>query len=244
MPVDRSLEDILLAQADTIHDELRVSLPGVITKVHVDKQTVDVQITVKNPLFDEHGNAIFEQLTSIADVPLAVTRGGGFLVWVPVAVGDSVMLVFSDLSMDTWRAGDGSRPVPPGWVGKHTADSAIAYPCVAPDSKSLSSPSADKVVIGKDSGPTQISISAADITATAGGVGSIKVTASDVQLGANPTDFAALASKVDANFMAVTSALAAGFAAAVPMDGGKAAFGAAMAAFIPAPTGSLIVKAK
>lgn len=149
------------------------------------------------------------------------------MVWVPVTVGDSVMLVFSDLSMDVWRASDGSKPVPPGWVGKHTADSPVAYPCVAPDSKALSSPSADKVIIGKDGGQAQIAISA-----------------SAVELGASPTDFIALASLVDSNFNAVKAAFIAGGAGAVPLDGGHAAMAAAAASFLPTPTGSTLVKAK
>lgn len=228
MPLDRTLEEIFAAHSDAIQDDLRVCLPAVVTNVNASRQTVDVQITVQNPLFDVYGNVIFEQLTSISDVPLATMRGGGFMVWLPVAVGDSVMLLFSDLSMDTWRASQGDQAVEPGWVGKHTADSPIAFPCIFPDTKAFMDPGTNKVIIGKDGAQAQIRISATDI-----------------ELGASATDFAALASKVDANFAAVTSALAAGVSGAVPgTDGGHAAFAAALAAFSPNPTGSTLIKAQ
>lgn len=164
MPLSRSLTEVLNAARDSTLDGIKKCIPATVTAVHASRQTVDVQIAIKNPLFDEYGAVAFEKAPSFADVPLGVMRGGGFLVWVPVQVGDSVLLVFSDLSTDTWRSGNGS-PVPPGWVGKHTTDSPFALPCVAPDASFLSSPGADpgKLIIGKDGATAQIKISASDI---------------------------------------------------------------------------------
>lgn len=191
MPLERSHAEILGAYADAIKHDIRKCLPATITAVHADRQTVDVQIAVNALLFDPLGNPFSEPAPSLADVPLGVMRGGGFLVWVPVAVGDSVLLVFSDLSTDTWRAGDGTAR-DPGWAGRHTCDSPFALPCVAPDAKFLASPNADpgKVIIGKDGGTAQIRISA-----------------SDIELGAPAGDFVALASKVATELGKISTAL-------------------------------------
>lgn len=189
MPLDRSPAETFGRFADALKHDMRKCLPATVTAVHADRQTVDVQVAVNALLFDDLGNAFQEDAPSLSDVPLGVMRGGGFLVWVPVAVGDSVLLVFSDLSTDTWRAGDGT-PQAPGWAGMHTHDSPFALPCVAPDARMLTSTPTDKLVIGKDGTDEQIVISA-----------------SDIKLGASAVDFVALASKVATELGKISTAL-------------------------------------
>jgi hypothetical protein len=221
MPLPRSLAEVLGRHGDALKNDLRKVIPATVVAVYPARQTVDVQIAVNNPLFDDLGNVITEPAPSISDVPLGVVRGGGFLVWVPVAIGDSVLLVFSDLSTDTWRLGDGT-PQDPGWVGKHTLDSPFAIPMIAPDAHFLASPAAaaGKLVIGKDGGAAQIRISATDI-----------------ELGAVATDAIALASKVDAIITALrTWTVVAG-------DGG-AALKAAVIATGVTTSASTLVKAQ
>ncbi len=173
MPLERSLAEVFHTFHDAVRDDMRKCIPAVVVAVHPDRQTVDVQPTVQNVLFDEFGNASHESLPGLSDVPIGVMRGGGFFVWLPVAVGDSVLLVFSDLSTDTWRASNGQKPSQPGWSGKHTPDSPFAIPCIAPDASFFADPNADpgKVIIGKDGSQAQIRLSATEIElgATHGG---------------------------------------------------------------------------
>lgn len=191
MPFNRSLAEVLNAHGDTLRNEMRKCLPAVVVKVHPERQTVDVQITVKNPIFTEFEEVVYQDQPSIADVPVGVLRGGGFFVWIPVQVGDSVMLIFSDLSTDTWRASDGAKPVNPGWAGKHTIDSPFAIPWIAPDTKFLVDPSDEpnKLIIGKDGTNAQMRISA-----------------SQVEFGPHPTDAAGLASKIDSAVSTIVAA--------------------------------------
>lgn len=183
------MPEILGLHSDAVKADISKCLPATVTAVNAAAQTVDVQIAINEILHDDLGNTYVLPAPSISGVPLGVMRGGGFLVWVPVAVGDSVLLIFSDLSADSWRAGDG-HPQPPGWVGRHTKDSPWALPCCAPDSKALTSPPGDagKLIIGKDGGAAQI-----------------KISATDIELGASATDAVALASKVDAFIQTVMS---------------------------------------
>lgn len=176
---------------DVTKNEIRKVAVATVTAVNASAQTVDVQLAVNNPIFDELGNVATEPAPSLSDVPLGVMRGGGFFVWMPVAVGDSVLVLFSDLSADVWRAGDGTAQ-DPGWVGKHTMDSPFAVPMVAPDAKIFTDPGADsgKLIIGKDSSPAQIRLSATDI-----------------ELGNAPTTAVALASLTDAVLQALLAAL-------------------------------------
>jgi hypothetical protein len=187
MPLNRTAAEAFSAKEDAIKDDIRTSIPATITKVYPARQTVDVQVDIRNPLVDQWGKVIFEPQESVSDVPLGVMRGGGFFVWIPVQVGDRVWLSFSRLSMDTWRQGQNR----PGWVGKHTADSPIAIPCIAPDSNFFTDPNNDpnKVIIGKDGSAAQIRISATDI-----------------ELGNNATGAVGIAAKIDTAVTTIVNA--------------------------------------
>ena len=164
-----------------------------VTNVSLDRQTVDVQLCTNNPLFDEIGNVYTEPAPSISDVPYGILRGGGMMVSLPLEVGDAVLLLFSDLSTDVWRAGDGTAQ-DPGFVGKHTFDSAFAVPMFDRDARFFVDPAdssaAGKLLIGKDGGAAQIRIST-----------------SAIELGNAVTDAIALASLVSGELTKVVNAL-------------------------------------
>ena len=193
MPKDRSDIEIFQKLHASINDDHRKCLPAVITNVNSGRNTVDVAISVQNPLLDDDGNVTFETLPPICDVPLATPRGGGFIVHMPVAVGDSVMLVFSDLCTDTWRASDGPGAVAPGFIGKHTAASAFAFPCVAPDAQAPTQPASTPtdLVIGKDNSDAQIHI-----------------TPTDISLGRNPSGYVAMSNLVATELGKIATAFA------------------------------------
>jgi len=184
MPLPRSQAEIFGQALDVAKNEIRKCATATVTAVYPSRQTVDVQLCVNNPVFDELGNTFTEPAPSLSDVPLGVLRGGSFFVWMPVAVGDSVIILFSDLSTDVWRAGDGTAQ-DPGWVGKHTMDSPFAIPMCAPDAKFFADPGNDatELIIGKDGAPAQIRLSATQI-----------------KLGNNVTDRMALTAPIDGVF--------------------------------------------
>jgi hypothetical protein len=191
MPLQRSMAEIFGAFLDVTKNEIRKCVPATVTAVYPARQTVDVQIATNNIIFDDLGNAMSEPAPSISDVPLGVMRGGGFFVWVPVAVGDGVLVVFSDQSSDTWRSGDGQAH-DPGFLGKHTMDSAFAFPMFAPDKKFFADPNNDptKLILGKDGSQAQIRLSA-----------------SDIELGASVGDALGLASKINTALSDLAQAL-------------------------------------
>ncbi len=231
MPTPRSLSEVLAAHGVALKNDIRKAIPATVTAVHLDRQTVDLQVAINNPLNDDLGNIITEPAPSISDVPWGVVRGGGFMVWVPPTVGDSALLIFSDLSADTWRAGNGT-PQDPGFVGKHTLDSPFAVPMFAPDASMFADPAATsaagKVIIGKDGSAAQIRISATDI-----------------ELGNNATAALALSTLIDSFITAVNSWTP------VPNDGG-AALKAKLAAWVTSTgwgttvttTGSAVAKSQ
>ena len=196
MPLPRSQAEIIGQQKDDVLTAMRKCIPATVTAVHPDRMTVDVQIAVTTPHTDPIGQVSFEDAAAVCDVPLGTMRGGKFFVWLPVSVGDSVLLLSSDLSTDTWRASQqtatGPKPTDPFFVGKHTLDSCFAIPMFAPDAYIFSDPAGDpgKIIIGRDGGPE------------------IKISTSDIELGGT-SDAVALASKVATELGKVASAISA-----------------------------------
>ena len=230
MPLPRSNAEILARHAEVIdHGHIKVRV-ATVTAVHPERQTVDVQLCQASPIFNELGDAFFEPAPGISDVPLATLRGNGMLLWMPVAVGDSVLLLFCDLSCDVWRAGDGT-PQAPGALSYHSYDSAFALPMIAPDAKALASPGADptKIIIGTDSGPEQI-----------------KIGPGEIALGATAGDFVALASLVQTELGKISTALGSLVVTATDTVTSAAVTGTAVASspYVPGSVASSLIKAQ
>jgi Phage protein Gp138 N-terminal domain len=98
-------------------------------------------------------------------VPVGYVQGGGFFLSLPLRVGDVVLLVFAERSLDAWiesaRAGKQS-PIVPGDLSMHTLQGAVALPCgPAPRSGLLQGVDAADLVIGKSDGTILLRLTAA-----------------------------------------------------------------------------------
>lgn len=69
-----------------------------------------------------------EELPVVANVPIWFPRGGGASITWPVAAGDGCLLVFSERSLDAWKAG-GANPADPR---KHDLTDAVAFVGLSP----------------------------------------------------------------------------------------------------------------
>ena len=190
------LPTTLDVQIEIIRDELmdlHTCMPAEIVGVRDGKdarQFVDVLPTLQRVVIDADGLPQNEAYPVIPMVPVGYPQGGGFFVSLPLAVGDIVLLVFAERSLDAWieSARHGSRAaVVPGDVSTHTLQGAIALPCgPAPRASLLTGVDASDVVLGTTSG-TILQRWKADGTIV-------------LSEGTDPTamDAAALAKKVDA----------------------------------------------
>jgi hypothetical protein len=221
MTVTPSELDIIQRALDAALSELHTCMPAEVVRVHAGdhkRQFVDVQPSLQRRAPNEDGHVVDETLPVIPMVPVGYMQGGGFFISMPIAVGDFVLLVFAERSLDQWlqTARKGSqRAITPGDVGTHTLEGAVALPCgPAPRSALLAGVHATDLVIGHVNGTGQI-----HITPTG-----------EVQLGgASGHDFVALAAKVDteisnlkADITTLKTATAAGLGAVTPAGGGPA----------------------
>jgi hypothetical protein len=212
------LGEVLTSAVRSGMTRLRTGIPAEVKSYDPATNTCEVSIVVDNFILDQDSDKTYETFPDISGVPVLWPRGGGYVMTLPLAPGDFVWLAFSELPLAEWRTtGQHSQPVD---TRRHSIGYPYATPGAWPDAKPLATSDVTnrttKMVIGEDGGEAQVVIDR--ILGT-------------VSLGRTPTDFVALASKVDAVLSALSTA--------VPVAGdGGAALVAAVAAALVAAGGS------
>ena len=110
--------------------DLNTSAPARVVNYYPDNLTIDAEIGINR--VDKDGLIIKKQI--IKGVPLMFpSAGGGFLTF-PVKKGDTVLLVFSQSSMDDWLLSDGS-PITPKLLREFSVNDAVAIIGLWPNGK-------------------------------------------------------------------------------------------------------------
>jgi hypothetical protein len=127
---DPSLSEIITDAFEYMASSLRVSMPCRVVAVDQVKHTVDCKPTVLQRIPNGDGVEETIELPVIPDVPIAFPRFGDWFIRAPLAVGDIVLCLFSDTSMDTFRAQATAvtTPVDPMDTRRHHISDAIALP--------------------------------------------------------------------------------------------------------------------
>lgn len=117
--------------------EMWFSCPGIITSVSSDLS--DLRVNVKPSINELYADGTTEEHLDILSVPLIMPGGANTLISFPVVAGDTVLLVFSQRSMDNFKIGSG-LPTQPSDARKFQAEDAIAIPGLFTFSKSANRP--------------------------------------------------------------------------------------------------------
>ena len=171
------LNDVISAALDNFQSQLHTAIPCIVKRYDPATRSGDILPAVKTLLRD--GRVLSKPL--IQSVPFVMPGGGGAFISLPVQVGDTVLALFSERSIDQWVHGDGSEADPEDYR-KHNISDAIAIVGLYPYSKSLPT-SGEDVIISyaktlitiKKSGDLEIKVN-----------GNAKITAQNVEL--NATD--------------------------------------------------------
>lgn len=78
------------------------ALPCIVTKVNFSQMTIEAQPAIKGVNYDQNNNATYVNLPLIADVPLVFPSAGDFMITLPIAAGDEVLVVFASRCIDDW----------------------------------------------------------------------------------------------------------------------------------------------
>lgn len=139
--IEAIMGDYIQTQFQINMAEIYTALPCVVTNVvgSFDQQRVDVQPSIntlyKDGTSDEH--------TQILGVPVILPGSSSSLVSFPVNVGDTVLCVFSQRSMDNFKIGNG-QPTVPNDYRKFSDQDAIAIPGLFSFARSVNRPAIRK----------------------------------------------------------------------------------------------------
>lgn len=135
------LTDYIQTQFQINMAEVYTALPCIVTNVsgNFENQRVDVQPSV-NTLYKDGTS---EEHTQILGVPVLLPGSSTSMVSFPINVGDTVMCVFSQRSMDNFKIGNG-QPTVPNDYRKFSDQDAVAIPGLFSFSKSVNRPAIRK----------------------------------------------------------------------------------------------------
>lgn len=209
MSAGRTEASVLRKILDARAAEIHTAIPGQVVNYDASKQIADVQPMVKDYYYSADGALRTRSFPVLPSVPVQFPRGGGYFVSFPLSVGDTGMLIFSELPIDRWRStGQEAHPVN---ARRHGAGNAVFYPGLTPRAKALTDDGVDaNLIVGKEGGAQ------------------IHVSADMVNVGEkNAADFVALALKVQTEFATIKTALISAFNAIGASTAANGALGAA-----------------
>lgn len=148
--------------------DLHTALPGRVRSYDAATQTADIEPMIKRgvPTGGEEDDVVLEALPVLPSVPVLFPSGGQCFVTFPLAVGDPVLLVFSERDTSHYRAT--GAVADPGVPTMHGLSGAVAIPCAfGPRSAAMSGVSSTDMVMGRVNGLANITIKSG--TAEVGG---------------------------------------------------------------------------
>ena len=149
-----TLQQVINKATDSLSARLRVAIPARVEAYYPATQTADCHPLVKFSSKNEDGTSTPISWPVIPSVPVLFPGGGGFRTTFPLKQGDTVELVFQDLSIDKWLNQGGE--VDPIDLRQHHLSDAIAIPILNPRTTPWTGASANNATMGKDGGPAQI----------------------------------------------------------------------------------------
>lgn len=98
-PIPERQEAIRQRQASI---KIRCHIPGIVESYDATQQTVNVRVAVRECLIDASGQEKWTEIPLLLDVPMVFPRAGGYVLTLPIAKGDEVLVCFGDACIDAW----------------------------------------------------------------------------------------------------------------------------------------------
>lgn len=135
--------------------------PGIVTKVDLSSMTVEVQPAIQGRVQNPDGSYQFVNLPLLVDVPVVFPRAGGFILTLPIAVGDEVLVVFASRCIDSWWQNGGVGV--PMEMRMHDLSDGFAIPGPTSQPKKVSSISSTAAQLRNEAGDIYLEIGAAGV---------------------------------------------------------------------------------
>lgn len=188
----RTLPELVRKAIAGALQDVHVALPGKVLSWDPNTNLADIQVMVQHSVWDDDNGRTYEDLGVLAGVPVKWPRAGGFILTFPMQPGDTGELIFSSTPIGEWRSTNQSSK--PADASRHS----IGWPTFSPGLCADNNPPAAGdatarqavLIIGKDGGSPQIRISGTDI-----------------KLGATATVPVALSTPTDAGLASMATAI-------------------------------------
>jgi hypothetical protein len=131
--------------------ERHTCLPGVFTSFDPVEQLADIQPTLKIKV-----NDVLQNLPLLTSVPVRFSRSRDFSITFPLVVGDEVLLIFAERSIDTWLINGGIQN--PFDFRKHNLSDAFAFPMCYSQKNLIPSFDSTNLEIKANSGSAKIAV--------------------------------------------------------------------------------------
>ena len=122
-------ETVRRAQDARLEDDIKVEV-GVVVAYYAAAHEADVQLGCQRPCLTTDGEITYERAPILPHIPVICLGTARSFVKLPLAAGDSVLLLFTGRSPAEFLAGQGdSRPTD---LARHSLSNAMALPFVRP----------------------------------------------------------------------------------------------------------------
>ena len=148
--------EVLRTALDQFARKMRVCCPGIIQSFDSATQTVTVQLAILEE-WSINGVRSSVKIPIIEDVPIVISRGGGYCVTLPITTGDECLVVFGDMCIDSWwqSGGDNNTQID---RRRHDLSDAFAILGCWSQPRIISNYSTDSIQIRNDSGNDYVEV--------------------------------------------------------------------------------------
>lgn len=96
-------EDVFRRNNDKLSREIRCAIPAQVVSFDPTKQTITAQPLIRDRIINrQNGELAFIALPTLSDIPVSFPQAGNFVLTMPIQAGDEVLLIFSDMNIDSW----------------------------------------------------------------------------------------------------------------------------------------------
>lgn len=126
MAATPSLVDAVRRAARAELTDVNVAIPARVESYDPTTQRCSAQPLIRRAYADESGERVAERLPVVNEVPVVFPGAGSYSITWPLAKGDTVLLIFSQASIDKWLSrGDDVDPLDDR---RHSLNDAVAIP--------------------------------------------------------------------------------------------------------------------
>lgn len=151
-------EEAMRVTLDGRQSTMWTAMPGIITAVNFSEMTCSVQPTIQGTVTLEDGTIQSVNLPLLIHVPICFPKAGGFILTLPLAVDDEVLVVFASRCIDSWwQSGGIGRPME---ARMHDLSDGFCIPGPSSKPNVVSGISATGAQLRNEAGTTYIEIAA------------------------------------------------------------------------------------